>query len=353
MFNLQVINGFTPKNKFIYHSFQKDDVLLIAVDFLEVHSENKIKMSALGSALVLLMNIKHNSKLSNSDHFSLKVRNSKGGTTPLKYWGSTCEYHRLTDVLLGPIDNYKWLKTSSLSKKSIRRGAIFDINIAKEQYSEMLSAYSSANVKVHQLNSDPELPYQIFKGELLPNQNELEQAIQRSHEEVKLVSNWRSAKSVVHFNNDFFNCLKGTLSDNLQAIYKAHEQKAESSDEGYVQIDFTDKSNHTKLDIMEKVVGKINALNTDKHSYKSMAVLCRTRKDASLVAHYLSKAKPSIPVVSDEALLLNASDEVNLEIKYASGDIKKVKTLCRIDTKNELEYYKNGGILQYVLRNMI
>ena len=34
-------------------------------------------------------------------------------------------------------------------------------------------------------------------------------------------------------------------------------------------------------------------------------------------------------------------------------DIKKVKTLCRIDTKNELEYYKNGGILQYVLRNMI
>jgi aconitate hydratase len=50
---------------------------------------------------------------------------------------------------------------------------------------------------------------------------------------------------------------------------------------------------------------------------------------------------------------IKPSDEVILEIKYASGDIKKVKTLCRIDTKNELEYYKNGGILQYVLRNMI
>ena len=50
---------------------------------------------------------------------------------------------------------------------------------------------------------------------------------------------------------------------------------------------------------------------------------------------------------------VNPSDEVTIEIKYASGDIKKVKTLCRIDTKNELEYYKNGGILQYVLRNMI
>ena len=50
---------------------------------------------------------------------------------------------------------------------------------------------------------------------------------------------------------------------------------------------------------------------------------------------------------------LSPSDKVELEIKYISGDIKKIKTLCRIDTKNELEYYKNGGILLYVLRNMI
>ena len=50
---------------------------------------------------------------------------------------------------------------------------------------------------------------------------------------------------------------------------------------------------------------------------------------------------------------INPSDKITLEIKYTSGDIKKIETLCRIDTKNELEYYKNGGILQYVLRNMI
>jgi aconitate hydratase len=50
---------------------------------------------------------------------------------------------------------------------------------------------------------------------------------------------------------------------------------------------------------------------------------------------------------------INPSDVVKLEIKYFSGEIKIIDTLCRIDTKNELEYYKNGGILQYVLRNMI
>ena len=50
---------------------------------------------------------------------------------------------------------------------------------------------------------------------------------------------------------------------------------------------------------------------------------------------------------------INPGDKLTVEIKYSSGDNKRVKTLCRIDTKNELEYYKNGGILQYVLRNMI
>ncbi|MDC3157659.1 aconitate hydratase AcnA [Candidatus Pelagibacter sp.] len=50
---------------------------------------------------------------------------------------------------------------------------------------------------------------------------------------------------------------------------------------------------------------------------------------------------------------INPGDHLEVEIKYATGDIKKIKMLCRIDTKNELEYYKNGGILQFVLRNMI
>mgnify|MGYP001311602251 FL=1 len=45
--------------------------------------------------------------------------------------------------------------------------------------------------------------------------------------------------------------------------------------------------------------------------------------------------------------------EISCEIKYKDGSSKTIKVLCRIDTENEVEYYKNGGILQYVLRNMI
>ena len=46
-------------------------------------------------------------------------------------------------------------------------------------------------------------------------------------------------------------------------------------------------------------------------------------------------------------------DKVDCEIKFTNGSIKKIKLLSRIDTANEIEYYKNGGILQFVLRNMI
>ncbi|MDC3039252.1 aconitate hydratase AcnA [Candidatus Pelagibacter sp.] len=50
---------------------------------------------------------------------------------------------------------------------------------------------------------------------------------------------------------------------------------------------------------------------------------------------------------------LNPGDKLSVEFKYQKGEIKKIKMLCRIDTNNELEYYKHGGILQYVLRNTI
>jgi aconitate hydratase len=46
-------------------------------------------------------------------------------------------------------------------------------------------------------------------------------------------------------------------------------------------------------------------------------------------------------------------EDIDCEIKYVDGTIKKIKLLSRIDTINEVEYYKNGGILQFVLRNML
>ena len=66
----------------------------------------------------------------------------------------------------------------------------------------------------------------------------------------------------------------------------------------------------------------------------------------------------SLYFIIDNNLLSDQSEvnklfDVIIDETSLDKEIKKVKTLSRIDTKNELEYYKNGGILQYVLRNMI
>ncbi|WP_028465347.1 aconitate hydratase AcnA [Nisaea denitrificans] len=44
--------------------------------------------------------------------------------------------------------------------------------------------------------------------------------------------------------------------------------------------------------------------------------------------------------------------DVPCKITYADGSTKDVTLLCRIDTADEVEYYRHGGILQYVLRNI-
>ena len=49
---------------------------------------------------------------------------------------------------------------------------------------------------------------------------------------------------------------------------------------------------------------------------------------------------------------INPSQKIECQI---DGDKfnKKIKLLCRIDTIKELEYFKAGGILQYVLNSIV
>ncbi|TAL61874.1 MAG: aconitate hydratase AcnA [Legionella sp.] len=49
---------------------------------------------------------------------------------------------------------------------------------------------------------------------------------------------------------------------------------------------------------------------------------------------------------------LKPSAMVKVTIQRANGINDEIQALCRIDTADELNYYKNGGILQYVLRNL-
>jgi aconitate hydratase len=58
--------------------------------------------------------------------------------------------------------------------------------------------------------------------------------------------------------------------------------------------------------------------------------------------------------VTIEGLLsLTPRSNVIVKIVRADGRIVEAVTRCRIDTVNELDYYRHGGILHYVLRNLV
>jgi len=50
---------------------------------------------------------------------------------------------------------------------------------------------------------------------------------------------------------------------------------------------------------------------------------------------------------------LKAQQELTLRIVRADGAAEEVSVLCRIDTDIEVEYYRHGGILSYVLRQLV
>lgn len=57
--------------------------------------------------------------------------------------------------------------------------------------------------------------------------------------------------------------------------------------------------------------------------------------------------------VSIEGLAtIQPRQKTHATVTFADGTVKQVPLICRIDTIDELEYLKNGGILQYVLRDL-
>jgi N-dimethylarginine dimethylaminohydrolase len=77
-------------------------------------------------------------------------------------WGVDSEHGRLLDVLVCRPDNFRWLPTSAISRATLDAGHPFDRALAQRQHAEMVAAYEEAGVRVHYLDPDPALPYQVF-----------------------------------------------------------------------------------------------------------------------------------------------------------------------------------------------
>ena len=92
----------------------------------------------------------------------LRTRVDGGGTPRPASWGIDSEYGRLRDLLVGPIDNYHWTPGNAVAQRSERLGLKFDLATVKQQYADMIDAYRSADVTVHQLPAEEGLPYQVY-----------------------------------------------------------------------------------------------------------------------------------------------------------------------------------------------
>ena len=72
------------------------------------------------------------------------------------------------------------------------------------------------------------------------------------------------------------------------------------------------------------------------------------------------QSRKTLEITGDETITLQGLSggitprmKVDMVITRKDGSTQTVPLLCRIDTLDELAYYKNGGILQYVMRNLL
>ena len=50
---------------------------------------------------------------------------------------------------------------------------------------------------------------------------------------------------------------------------------------------------------------------------------------------------------------LKPGQRITLLVRDENGKARSIEAICRIDTPYELQYYQHGGILQFVLRQLV
>lgn len=130
--------------------------------------------------------------------------------------------------------------------------------------------------------------------------------------------NYRSQRNIIEFNNEFFSRASAEESrvlgtDNPVDILQMKRAYADvcqeipiKKAEGLVRIDLYNETD----EILENLSTTINELRSLGIGYDKMAILVRNNKDIQLLADHFSHNFPDIPLVSDEAFRLDASQAV-------------------------------------------
>lgn len=157
----------------------------------------------------------------------------------------------------------------------------------------------------------------IYKNDGSPEMISREKLIESAFIEKTLAENYRSKEEIIHFNNEFFESVKQSVSPWLQNIYKGHFQKITGNPEkkgGYVSVEFIEAENaaNYREKCLLQIQHYVEQLLDTGNTRKGICVLSRSNANSSEVAAFL--VENGHKVISPESLLLTNSVNVRLVI---------------------------------------
>lgn len=126
-----------------------------------------------------------------------------------------------------------------------------------------------------------------------------------------LVTNYRSEKKIIEFNNFLFSIMQENVADNQKSFFSDFKQDTpKKEDQGYVEIIFFEDNDLLKETQLNAVLSIVSKLKSQNLPLNNIAILCRKNDDVAEMVSYLTQK--SIPVISAEGLLVKNSKRVCL-----------------------------------------
>ncbi|MDL2240444.1 UvrD-helicase domain-containing protein [Bacteroidales bacterium OttesenSCG-928-K22] len=211
--------------------------------------------------------------------------------------------------------------------------------------------YIWRNGEVRQFTSLPKIYQSISPEDITLNR---ENSFARNIQKINLDRNFRSAKTIVNFNNSFFkyfsennNWIKDEAYTSIYD-YAIFQQKANSSNTGYVEIDVFESEKIKAVEFqkfnIEKTYQIIEKLHNEyEYDYGDIAVMCYKSSEGQMIAGYL--LEKGINVVSPDSLSLTSSNKVQficsiikmLSLQSNEVDLNMcLKYLCITNDKQQI-----------------
>lgn len=132
-----------------------------------------------------------------------------------------------------------------------------------------------------------------------------------------LNDNWRSAREIVEFNNDFFAALRNQIPEELAAFYADVNQNPQGKTGGYVSVHsekLAEKEENSGEKAVSLLLSWIESCVADGIEKGDICILGNTKKDCNRWAIELTSK--GYKVVSADSLLVNSDHFVKLTIAY-------------------------------------